>query len=241
LSVESIWQNIPKSNQDKFEEAKKVQSQFYDKTGDHITILKVYELWKDSERSQDWCYNNYINYRSMIQAYDIRHQLKEIMRTVYIHSLPEDDLYLEYKNSLNSVYTRIRFSLCIGFYINAGRAVVIGQEGSYLSVKDGTMLHVDKNTSVAQLQSYPTWIIYTQLSGNTLQHGTIKLLSKVKSKWLESLVPKLENVDTNKLMGTETPVKRQREETTAEPEPKQEITQIIELAKQRYLKRKTSS
>ena len=72
------------------------------------------------------------------------------------NDLNEYALYDEFKNTLVSISSKVRFCLCFGFYMNAGRAIVYGQEGSYLSVKDATMLHVDKNASVAILQEYPT-------------------------------------------------------------------------------------
>lgn len=177
----------------------------------------------------------------MLQTDDIREQLKSIMRTIRVPNLIEDQLFEEFKTSLKTNSVKVRFALCIGFYMNAGRAIVYGQEGSYLAVRDNSMLHVDKSASVAILDAYPTWIVYTQLSGTTLAHGTIKMLSKVKSEWLEQIVPKLEKIDLNRLLGLPND-KRQRSDSEGEEEKIEQtgenVKEKIEQAKQRYLKRK---
>lgn len=240
LSTENIWQSVPKNNPSEFEEGKKAQETFIDRDGDHITLINVYAQWESHNSSQDWAMDNYVNQRSLLQASDIRHQLKHILRTVKISALPEEVLYEEFKNTLISPSLKIRLSLAIGFYMNAARAVACGQEGSYLSVKDATMLHIDKFASVAILQCYPKWIIYTMLSGNTLSHGTIKLLSRVKSIWLEKLVTKLENVNENKLMGVLENHKRSREDSKKIEENNgvQDVQEKVQEARLRYLKRK---
>ncbi|CAH8368804.1 unnamed protein product [Eruca vesicaria subsp. sativa] len=40
--------------------------------GDHIALLKVYSSWKETNYSTQWCYENYIQVRSMKTARDIR-------------------------------------------------------------------------------------------------------------------------------------------------------------------------
>ncbi|KAH1235411.1 hypothetical protein AAZX31_08G000300 [Glycine max] len=43
--------------------------------GDHMALLKVYNSWKETNYSMQWCYENYIQVRSMKRARDIRDQL----------------------------------------------------------------------------------------------------------------------------------------------------------------------
>ena len=47
--------------------------------GDHITLLNAYRAYKTKGGSADWCYENYINIRSMRSADNIRDQLENIM------------------------------------------------------------------------------------------------------------------------------------------------------------------
>ena len=237
LSAENIWQIVPKSNAEKYAESKEVQYRFYNKEGDHITFIEVYKEWVKNGSSQQWCYDHYINYRSLVQASEIKYQLKKISYDVSLSGFTEKHILKDAKNSLKSVSEKIRLCLCIGFFMNAGRAIASGHEGSYLSIKDHSMMHIDANTSISALQEYPKWIVYTHFSGNSLSHGTIKMLSKVKSSWLDKLVPKIEKADINKLMGINNP-KRPREDNEVPAMPQINVTDKIEQAKQRYLKRK---
>lgn len=47
--------------------------------GDHLTLLNAYNAFKQKGDSQDWCYQNFLNFRSLKAADDIREQLKQIM------------------------------------------------------------------------------------------------------------------------------------------------------------------
>lgn len=47
--------------------------------GDHLTLLAVYEAWKTSKFSNPWCYENFVQARSMRRSQDVRKQLVSIM------------------------------------------------------------------------------------------------------------------------------------------------------------------
>ncbi|CAA2975263.1 pre-mRNA-splicing factor ATP-dependent RNA helicase DEAH1 isoform X2 [Olea europaea subsp. europaea] len=50
--------------------------------GDHIALLKVYSSWKETNFSTQWCYENYIQVRSMKRAGDIRDQLEGLLKVL---------------------------------------------------------------------------------------------------------------------------------------------------------------
>jgi ATP-dependent RNA helicase DHX8/PRP22 len=43
--------------------------------GDHLTLLTVYEGWKNQDYSSNWCQDNYIQYRGLKRAQDVRNQI----------------------------------------------------------------------------------------------------------------------------------------------------------------------
>lgn len=132
---------------------------------------------------------------------------------------------------------RVRLSLCFGFFMNAARGIAYGQPGAFLSVADGTMLHIDSSSSISILESYPNWIIYTLLGGSSMTSGKLKEVSKIKSEWIEDLAPKLNKLDLTRLTGG-LPVKRPREEeqkTEEKPKPDEKINK----ARERYLQRRS--
>lgn len=52
--------------------------------GDHIALLNVYNSWKEKDYSKQWCYDNFIQFRSMKHARDIRDQLTCLVERVGI-------------------------------------------------------------------------------------------------------------------------------------------------------------
>ena len=55
------------------------KAKFHQVEGDHLTLLAVYNAWKNSKFSNAWCFENFIQARSMKRAQDIRKQMLGIM------------------------------------------------------------------------------------------------------------------------------------------------------------------
>jgi len=66
----------PKEKQPQADQKK---AKFHDPNGDQLTLLNVYNSWKQSGYSSSWCFENFILARSMRQAKDVREQLVRIM------------------------------------------------------------------------------------------------------------------------------------------------------------------
>ena len=75
LSVKSVFYR-PKEKQGQAD-AKKAK--FHQPEGDHLTLLAVYNGWKAADCSNAWCYDNFIQARSLKQAQDVRKQLLGLM------------------------------------------------------------------------------------------------------------------------------------------------------------------
>lgn len=43
--------------------------------GDHLTLLNVYHAFKQNQESTDWCYENFLNFRALKSADNVRSQL----------------------------------------------------------------------------------------------------------------------------------------------------------------------
>jgi HrpA-like RNA helicase len=44
------------------------KAKFFQPEGDHLTLLAVWEAWKANKFSNPWCYENFIQARSMRRA-----------------------------------------------------------------------------------------------------------------------------------------------------------------------------
>lgn len=71
-------------------------SQFYNPLGDHLTLLRVYEEWEDTDYDSQWCFENFLQYKSLIRAKDIRQQLLHMCTRVDIN----EDVDITYKEDI---------------------------------------------------------------------------------------------------------------------------------------------
>ena len=91
LSVNNAIFYRPK---DKVVHADTARVNFFRPGGDHLTLLNVYDQWAETDYSTQWCYENFIQHRSMKRARDVREQLEGLMERVEIEisSNPNDSV-----------------------------------------------------------------------------------------------------------------------------------------------------
>ncbi len=81
LSKDAKTKFIPFQSQfqDKQALADQKKTKFFQLEGDHLTLLAVYNSWKNNKFSNPWCFENFIQARSLKRAQDIRKQMLSIM------------------------------------------------------------------------------------------------------------------------------------------------------------------
>ena len=63
---------------DKILHADTARKNFFSAGGDHLTLLNVYNQWANTDFSTQWCYENFIQHKSMRRARDVRDQLVKL-------------------------------------------------------------------------------------------------------------------------------------------------------------------
>jgi ATP-dependent RNA helicase DHX8/PRP22 len=185
LSVQSVFYR-PKEKQ---AQADSKKAKFHQPEGDHLTLLAVYNGWKASNFSNPWCYENFIQARSMRRAQDVRKQLLGIM-----------DRYKHDIISAGRDYNRVRRAICSGFFRHAAKKDP--QEG-YKTLVEGTPVYI--HPSSALFNRPPEWCIYHELILTTREYCHNVLA--VEPKWLVEVAPQFFKVaDANKIS------KRKRQE-----------------------------
>lgn len=79
--------NIFYRPREKQAQADQKRAKFFQPEGDHLTLLAVYEAWKAKNFSGPWCFENFVQSRSLRRAQDVRKQLLSIMDKYDILSL----------------------------------------------------------------------------------------------------------------------------------------------------------
>ncbi|KAK6920957.1 Helicase-associated domain, partial [Dillenia turbinata] len=122
--------------------------------GDHVALLKVYNSWKETNYSTQWCYENYIQVRSMKRARDIRDQLEGLLERVEI----------ELTSSVNDL-DAIKKAITAGFFPHSAR---LQKNGSYRTVKHLQTVHIHPSSGLAQV--LPRWVVYHELVLTTKEY-----------------------------------------------------------------------
>eukprot|EP00906_Rhabdomonas_costata_P005782 RCo008591 len=121
LSVNNSVFYMPK---DKKVQAENARRNFFRGGGDHLALLNVWEEFEGSEYSTAWCYENFIQYRNMRRAREIRDQLTNMMERV--------DLKLERTEDLDN----IKKAIVAGYFFHTA---TLNKDGkSYRTIRSGS-------------------------------------------------------------------------------------------------------
>lgn len=178
LSVDGVFYR-PKEKQAQADQKK---AKFHQPEGDHLTLLCVYNAYKQNKFSNPWCFENFIQARSMRQAQDIRKQLLTIM-----------DRYKHEVVSCGRNYVRVCKAICSGYFSHAAKKDP--QEG-YKTLVEGTPVYI--HPSSALFNKGAEWVIYHELVLTTKEY--MREVLAIEPKWLVEVAPTFfQQADPNKL------------------------------------------
>lgn len=168
LSVNNAVFYRPK---DKVVHADTARVNFFRPGGDHLTLLNVYDQWEETAFSTQWCYENFIQHRSMKRARDIRDQLEGLMERVEIEisTNPGDSV-------------AIRKAITAGFFYHTAR---LDKGGNYKTVKYHQTVLVHPNSSM--FEDRPKWLIYHELVFTTKEF--MRQVIEIDNSWLLEVAP----------------------------------------------------
>ncbi|KAI4460463.1 atp-dependent rna helicase [Holotrichia oblita] len=167
LSVQNVFYR-PKDKQALADQKK---AKFNQPEGDHLTLLAVYNSWKNNKFSNAWCYENFVQIRTLKRAQDVRKQLLGIMDR---HKL---DVVSAEKNTV-----RVQKAVCSGFFRNAAKKDP--QEG-YRTLVDSQVVYIHPSSALFNRQ--PEWVIYHELVQTTKEY--MREVTTIDPKWLVEFAP----------------------------------------------------
>mmetsp|Transcript_33661 Transcript_33661/g.95228 ORF Transcript_33661/g.95228 Transcript_33661/m.95228 type:complete len:1172 (-) Transcript_33661:83-3598(-) len=175
-------QNIFYRPREKQAAADAKRAKFFAPEGDHLTLLTVYEAWKAAKFANPWCYENFLQARSLRRAQDVRKQLLQIMDRYKL------DLVSAGKN-----WNKIRRAITSGFFFHAARKDP--QEG-YKTLVEQQPVYIHPSSALFQRQ--PDWVIYHELVLTTKEY--MRECTVIDPKWLTELAPRFfKQADPHKL------------------------------------------
>ncbi|RUS74189.1 hypothetical protein EGW08_018057 [Elysia chlorotica] len=168
LSVNNAIFYRPK---DKIVHADTARQNFFVPGGDHLTLMNVYNQWEETDYSTQWCYENYIQHRSMKRARDVRDQLEGLLERVEIEltSNPTDTI-------------AIRKAITAGYFYHTVR---LSKGGQYKTVKSQQTVMVHPNSCL--FEEHPRWIVYHELVFTTKEF--MRQVMEIENLWLLEVAP----------------------------------------------------
>ncbi|XP_023703200.1 pre-mRNA-splicing factor ATP-dependent RNA helicase DHX16 [Cryptotermes secundus] len=156
---------------DKTVHADAARHSFFTPGGDHLMLLNIYTQWADSDFSTQWCYENFLQHRSLKRARDVRDQLAGLMARVEI------DLVSAAGDTVG-----IRKAITAGYFYHVAR---LSKGGQYKTVKHQQTVMIHPNSSM--FEDLPRWVIYHELMFTTKEF--LRQVTEIESKWLLEVAP----------------------------------------------------
>ncbi|OLY81585.1 Pre-mRNA-splicing factor ATP-dependent RNA helicase-like protein cdc28 [Smittium mucronatum] len=158
--------------------------------GDHLALLNCYNQFVDSGYNMQWCFENYVQYKSMTRARDTRDQLIALMERVEIYTKEasgEENSELTSRNlnpqEISSKSEDIRKSLTAGFFFNSAK-LGKSKEG-YSTVKRQHTVYIHPSSCLFEVK--PQWVIYYELVLTSKEY--MRQITEIDPKWLVELAP----------------------------------------------------
>ncbi|KAJ6646349.1 ATP-dependent RNA helicase DHX33 [Pseudolycoriella hygida] len=170
LSGETIF--YQSDDPDKRVEALKAHAKFESIHGDHLTVLNVYNEFKHAERHRTFCHENYLHYRNLEYARDVRRQLSVICERLQLKM-----------SSCGNDYDQVRKCLLTGLYNNVAE---MQQDHNFVSVT-GRLKTKIHPSSVLNNKANLKFVLFTELVQTSMNF--MRIVSSIEPEWIEEVVP----------------------------------------------------
>ena len=173
----SVGNSIFYRPKEKIIHAENAHKNFIKPGGDHLRLMNVYEQWKETNYSAQWCLESFIQVRSMRRARDIKEQLVALCKRVEIDYEDESISKVD-----DDVYTNVRKAITSGFFYNTAK---LQKSGNYRTLKNAHTVHCHPSSSM--FDALPKWVIYHELVLTTKEFMRSNI--DIDPKWLLEIAP----------------------------------------------------
>lgn len=163
---------------DKQQKADEAHSEFKDKDSDLISLLNLYQNFKQQQKEltqnqlRKWCLQHFIHYQRMREWQDITHQVKHMLVSVGLHL-----------NKIEADYQKIHTAMAIGLLSQLGLKDLnheyLGARNSKFKIFPGSAL----------FKTQPKWIMAGELVETTTLYA--RQVARVEMQWIEPIAQHL--------------------------------------------------
>jgi len=177
LSVPSIFFR-PK---DREAESDASREKFFVPESDHLTLLNVYQQWKNNVYSSEWAVEHFIHIKSLRKVREVRQQLLDIMKMQKIALV-----------TCGNYWDVIRKCISSGYFHNTAKLKGIGE---YVNVRTGIPCVLHPSSSIYALGYTPDYVVYHELIMTTKEY--MSCVTAIDPVWLVELAPLFFSIKEN--------------------------------------------
>ncbi|KAJ7935450.1 pre-mRNA splicing factor [Mycena leptocephala] len=157
---------------DKKLHADQARQNFVRPGGDHFTLLNVWEQWAETNYSQQFCYEQFLQFKSLSRARDIRDQLAGLCERVEV---------LVQSNPNSNDITPVQKALTAGTSITLF-AQLQKSGDSYRTLKTNHTVYIHPSSSLFQFQPPVKTLLYYELVMTSKSY--MRQVMEIKPAWL---------------------------------------------------------
>ncbi|KAH9480275.1 Pre-mRNA-splicing factor ATP-dependent RNA helicase-like protein cdc28 [Psilocybe cubensis] len=161
---------------DKKLHADQARQNFVRPGGDHFTLLNVWEQWAETNYSQQFCYEQFLQFKSLSRARDIRDQLAGLCERV--------EVVIQSNPNSNDI-TPVQKALTSGYFYNTAQLQKSGD--SYRTLKTNHTVYIHPSSSLFQHQPPVKALLYYELVMTTKSY--MRQVMEIKPSWLLEVAP----------------------------------------------------
>ncbi|CEF65027.1 ATP-dependent RNA helicase DHX8 [Strongyloides ratti] len=155
-------------------EADNARNRFAFSGSDHLTLLNVYNQFIRNGEIPQWCYENYLNFRTLSNAKSIRTQLERIMERL---SLMKRQLNF----SDTDYYNNIKKSILSGFFT---QVAFRESSGHYTIAKEGQLVVIHPSSVV---NTKPEFLLFNEYIQT--RQDFVRCCTEIQPEWLLQIAP----------------------------------------------------
>ena len=158
--------------------------------GDHLTLMRCYNEWVDTNYSTQWCFENYLQFRNLNKARDVREQLEGLCDRVEVEkcSNPHD-------------FEAICKAVASGYFYHTAK---LSSKGEYKTVKNQHTVYIHPSSVMMKDETPANWslniiifcyhivfiiirLVYFELVFTTKEY--MRMVAPIKGEWLMEVAP----------------------------------------------------
>ncbi|UKK02192.2 ATP-dependent helicase [Theileria orientalis] len=160
-------------------EGVKLRSNLYNKHGDHLTLLNLYDLWENANSGEKFSKEFAINNHSLLRALDIRNQLVSL-----VTSEPFNIKNIT-KCKDASEWDQVRMCLAKGTWTHAARFAQDSK--SYKTLVNNQTVYIHPTSVLFNKKPLPSHVVFNDCI--LTKKNYIQNITEISEQWLTTYVP----------------------------------------------------